>query len=372
MPRHTRFIAVIITAVLPLVGCSIPGGTPTDANPAGAYHLTNTLTIKTSQPVVSVALGRLRGQDVIVSGTDNCTIQVWDAKGDPVGEPLNTPVDEDGHSFVSVAIGHLNGKDVIVAGCDDWVRIWDAGLHLAGELTDGSAPVALGRMNGRDVIVSGGSTWPDFTVRVWDADGNPIVHTPQQSDCKPIPVGPLISVAIGQLNGQDIVVSTWVCGFGPTDYPEYVLQVWDPQGHPVGPRTSGQIEAAAGQLNGKGVVAVVVEDGVQILDAPGQPAGPSIVVPTSRIGNHAVMSLVIGRFVGQDVLASVTSDGDILIWDGHRQVIAQGSTDMEEPLQSVAIGQLNSKDTVVTGSEDSADTGTSGVVRVWQITDDRA
>ncbi|MBN1173080.1 MAG: caspase family protein, partial [Micromonosporaceae bacterium] len=66
--------------------------------------------------VRSVALGRVEGRDVIVSGGDDATVWVWDAAtGTPVGEPFT------GHTgmVLSVALGRVEGRDVIVSGGQD-------------------------------------------------------------------------------------------------------------------------------------------------------------------------------------------------------------------------------------------------------------
>ena len=39
--------------------------------------------------VTSVAVGRLGGRDVIVSGSYDDTVRLWDAAGQPIGEPLD-------------------------------------------------------------------------------------------------------------------------------------------------------------------------------------------------------------------------------------------------------------------------------------------
>ena len=74
--------------------------------------------------VYAVAIGRAGDRDVIVSGSADGTVRVWDAvTGDPVGAPLA------GHdnSVNAVAIGRAGDRDVIVSGSDDGtVRVWDA------------------------------------------------------------------------------------------------------------------------------------------------------------------------------------------------------------------------------------------------------
>jgi WD40 repeat protein len=131
--------------------------------------------------VNAVAVGRLDGRDVIVSGSNDGTVRIWDGAGAPVGDPLT------GHtSWVNaVAVGRLDGRDVIVSGSyDETVRIWDgAGAPVGDPLTghtDEVNAVAVGRLDGRNVIVSG--SW-DQTVRIWDGAGRLLTHIDLLAPC---------------------------------------------------------------------------------------------------------------------------------------------------------------------------------------------
>ena len=167
-----------------------------------------------------MAIGRAGDRDIIVSGSGDGTVRVWDAvTGDPVGGPLA------GHDgwVNAVAIGRAGDRDVIVSGSDDGtVRVWDAvtgdparrpagrprrrgerggdragrgpghhrlrlrrwdgaglgrghrrsGRRPAGRPRGWVTAVAIGRAGDRDIIVSGSD---DGTVRVWDAvTGDPV------------------------------------------------------------------------------------------------------------------------------------------------------------------------------------------------------
>ena len=122
--------------------------------------------------VRAVVIGRAGDRDVIVSGSRDGTVRVWDAvTGDPVGEPLAVP-----GWVTAVAIGRAGDRDVIISATDWKVRVWDAvtGTQLgalAGHHGEVRA-VAIGRAGDRDVIVSGSE---DEAVRVWDAvTGDPV------------------------------------------------------------------------------------------------------------------------------------------------------------------------------------------------------
>jgi WD40 repeat protein len=67
-------------------------------------------------------VGEVDGRAVIVSGSGDNTVRLWDAKdGTPIGEPLT------GHEeyVSSVALGEVDGRAVIVSGSGDTtVRLW--------------------------------------------------------------------------------------------------------------------------------------------------------------------------------------------------------------------------------------------------------
>ena len=163
--------------------------------------------------VTSVAVGQVDGRAIIVSGSIDQTVRVWDAAtGNLVGAPLS------GHTgrVTSVAVGQVDGRAIIVSGSiDQTVRVWDAatgnlvGAPLSGH-TGRVTSVAVGQVDGRAIIVSGSI---DQTVRVWDAaTGNPVLaplsgHT-----------GQVTSVAVGQVDGRAIIVSGSI---------DRTVRVWD-------------------------------------------------------------------------------------------------------------------------------------------------
>jgi WD40 repeat protein len=74
--------------------------------------------------ITSVCFGEIDNRPVVVLGSKDKTIRVWDAQtGKQIGKVLR------GHTSIitSVAFGAIDGKPVVVSGSrDGTVRLWDA------------------------------------------------------------------------------------------------------------------------------------------------------------------------------------------------------------------------------------------------------
>jgi hypothetical protein len=151
-------------------------------------------------PVGAVAVAELEGRPVVVSGSDDHTVRVWDlGRGTPVGEPLT------GHrtGVRGVALTELEGRPVVVvSGWGDTVQVWDLarGRPVGVPFTTHRTGVSMvAELEGRPVVVAGG--W-DGTVQVWDlARGTP-VGEPFTGHTRGVRV-----IAVGTLNGRPVVVS---------------------------------------------------------------------------------------------------------------------------------------------------------------------
>ena len=111
------------------------------------------LSIAVGQPVLAVGLGQLDGRPVVVSGSNDATVRIWDAAtGAPVGDPFT------GHTdwVNAVGFGQLDGRPVIIsAGDDGAVRLHAVGRGKGeGELSDAGLYIDMASALGA-VAVSG-------------------------------------------------------------------------------------------------------------------------------------------------------------------------------------------------------------------------
>jgi WD40 repeat protein len=105
--------------------------------------------------VASLAIGRIGDRDVIVSGSDDHTVRMWDAaSGQPRGEPLT------GHTDLvrAVMIGRISKRDVIVsASFDHTLRVWDlaGGRSMVIDLLGAAEAVAVTEDGNRLCVAAG-------------------------------------------------------------------------------------------------------------------------------------------------------------------------------------------------------------------------
>ena len=301
-----------------------------------------------SEQVNAVAICELEGRPVVVSGSDDRTVRVWDlATGAPVGDPFT------GHNdwVRAVAVGELEGRPVVVSGSDDQtVRVWDlaTGAPVGDPFTghDGYVyAVAISELEGRPVVVSGSS---DRTVRVWDLATGAPVGDPFTGHSRAV-----TSVAVGELEGRPVVVS------GSEDAS---VRIWDlAAGGPVGDPFTGYNDwvgaVAVGELEGRPVLVFGSDAWVRVWDlATGAPVRDPF---TGH--NDWVRAVAIGELEGRPVVVSGSTDRTVRVWD-----MATGApfgdpfTGHSEDINAVAVGELEGRPVVVSGSGD-------GSVRVWDL-----
>ena len=300
--------------------------------------------------VNAVASGQIEDRPVIISGSDDGTVRVWDpTTGTPIGQPLT------GHAgpVNAVASGQIDGRTVIISGSDDGtVRVWDptTGTPAADPFTGHAGPVnavASGQADGRTVIISGSD---DGTVRVWDATTGTPIGQPLTGH-----TGYVNAVAFGQVNGQPVIIS------GSTDR---TLRIWDvttgvPAGDPFTGHTGYVNAVAFGQVNGRTVIVSGGDDGtVRVWD-------PTTGTPIGRpLTGHSgpVSAVASGQADGRTVIISGSDDGTVRIWDATTGTpIGQPLTGHADWVRAVAFGQADGRPVIISGSTDQT-------VRVWDTT----
>jgi WD40 repeat protein len=106
-------------------------------------------------------VGRVGDRDVIISGSADETVRVWDARtGQVVGPPLT------GHTgpVGAVAVGRVGDRDVIISGSGDLtVRIWDARTGQP-HILDTLDPVGAVAIDGDRLAFAAGATVASTTL----------------------------------------------------------------------------------------------------------------------------------------------------------------------------------------------------------------
>ncbi|WP_226589897.1 nSTAND1 domain-containing NTPase, partial [Microseira wollei] len=106
--------------------------------------------------------------EMIVSGSTDKTVRLWDLSGNPIGQPFF------GHEYsVNSVAFSPNGEMIVSGSADKTVRLWDLSGNPIGQPFFGheSSVNSVAFSPNGEMIVSGSA---DKTVRLWDLSGNPI------------------------------------------------------------------------------------------------------------------------------------------------------------------------------------------------------
>lgn len=341
-------LAVVVAA---LVWANLPGTGPAPARPTGgapAPNIERTLTGHTNW-VFGLATAQLNGQPVVISGSGDNTMRVWDlATGTPVGSPFT------GHTapVSAVATAQLNGRTVVIsASWDKTVRVWDlaTGAPVGSPFTGHTGPVfavATAQLGGRTVVVSGSA---DGSVRVWDlATGTP-VGSPFTGHTTAV-----AAVTTAQLDGRPVAISA---------SNDRTVRVWDlatgtPAGSPFTGHTGLVQAVTTAQLDGRTVVISGGDDGVRVWDlATRASVGSPFTGHTKR-----VVAVTTAQLGGRTVAVSGAWDNTVQVWDlttGAR--VGSPFTGHTDFVCAVATAQVDGHPVVISGGRDTT-------VRVWDLT----
>jgi WD40 repeat protein len=289
--------------------------------------------------VTAVAIGRAGDRDVIVSGSHDKTVRVWDAV---TGDLVCTLT---GHhdAVTAVAIGRAGDRDVIVSGCDDaMVRIWDAvtGEPRAAPLSHNreKVSVAIGRAGDRDVIVSGSYA---KTVRIWDAvTGNP-VRRPVRTGFRGI-----LAVAIGRAGDRDVIVSSSL---------EVLVRVWDAVTGDLVCTLTGHHDAVTAVAIGRAGDRDVIVSGSDDTTVRVWDAVTGDLVCTLAGHDDAVTAVAIGRAGDRDVIVSGSDDTTVRVWDAVTgDPVGTPLVGHDDAVTAVAVSRIGDLDVIASGSRDRA------------------
>jgi WD40 repeat protein len=282
--------------------------------------------------VRAVAVAKLNGRPVLVSGGTDCVVRVHDLEtGTPIGQGFS-----DDSEVRAVAVAELHGRPVVITNG----RVWDleTGVPLGPPLTGDTGParaVAVSQLSGRPVVVS----CEDDHVRVWDLETRDPVAV-----VRPLTRGDsILAVAVGQVNGRPVVVSG---GWDP-------LRVWDLEtgsavGQPIA--NAGSVYAlAVAELHGRPVVVAGVDATVRIWDMEtGAPLGWPLVGPA-----EFVTTVAVAHVRGRPVVVSGSGDRMVHIWDLETGApVCQPLTGHNGSVNTVAVALLLGRPVVVSGGKD--------------------
>ncbi|MGE3288388.1 MAG: serine/threonine-protein kinase [Pseudonocardia sp.] len=323
-----------VTVVAPLLPPPEPAPPPLSAVRGSIGD--RTLTGHT-RGVAAVTTAVLGGRPVVVSGSDDATVRVWDlVTGEPVGRPLTGHTD----GVLAVAATELDGRAVVASGSSDrTVRLWDlaSGGPLGEPLTGHTHYVsALAAVPGAGLVVSGGV---DRTIRVWDLARRAPVGEPLAGH-----EGSVSALAVTSMGGLVVIVS------GSSDR---TVRVWDlATGAPVGTPMLGHARTVSAvttaELDGRPVAVTGGDDRtVRVWDlATGAPVGQPLTGHTGY-----VWAVAVTRLDGRAVIVSGGSDRTVRVWDlATGAPVGDPITGHHSSVAAVTTAELDGRAVVVAGS----------------------
>jgi WD40 repeat protein len=298
--------------------------------------------------VATLVVVELQGRTVIVSGSYDSTIRLWDLeRGEAVGFPLIAP-----SGVVSLGVAELQGRTVIVAGCyDQSIRIWDweRGETVGPPLTGHEVPTSslvVAERQGRTVIVSRSY---ESTIRLWDLERGEAVDFPL--------IAPSVVVScwgVAELQGRTVIVAGCY---------DKSIRIWDlERGNAVGPPLIGHTDnvhaLAVTQRQGRTVIVSGSDDtSIRIWDLErGNAVGPPLIGHTDN-----VRALAVAQRQGRTVIVSGSDDTSIRIWDLEQgEVVATPFSRHAAPVYALAVAERQGRTVVVSGSDDNS-------IRIWDL-----
>ncbi len=270
---------------------------------------------------------------MIVSGSTDNTVRLWNIQGDPIGQPFI------GHeAYVTSVAFSPDGQVIVSSSCDRTVRLWDIqGNPIAQPFQghqDGIISVAFSP-NGQ-MIVSGSL---DNTVRLWDLQGNLVAPPFQGHDYH------VWSVAFSP-DGQMIVSGS----------KDDTVRLWNIQGNLIGQPFRGHegfVNSVAFSPDGRKIISASNDKTVRLWDINGRPIGQPFR------GHEGFVNSVAFSLDGEKIVSS-SDDKTIRLWDIQGNPIGQPFRGHQDVVKSVAFSPDGQR--IVSGSKDKT-------VRLWDSQD---
>ncbi|MGY8704596.1 WD40 repeat domain-containing protein [Bradyrhizobium sp. 18BD] len=169
-----------------------------------------------SGAVTAVALGSIDGRAVVVSGSADKSVCLWDVNTELANQrqresstsprsPIQKRLIRHTGGVTSVALGAVEDRVLVVSGSrDKTVRLWDARTGAAiGRPLEGHegavTAVALGAVDDCAIIASGGR---DHTIRLWDARTGTAIGKPLEGHTSDV-----TSISFCVVQGRTILMS---------------------------------------------------------------------------------------------------------------------------------------------------------------------
>ncbi|WP_033026034.1 caspase family protein [Streptomyces rimosus] len=252
--------------------------------------------------VTAVAVGRLDGRAVALTGDNSGLLRLWDvAERRQIGEPVTAHVHFLRGGVTAAAIGAINGRAVALTSGKDDAKLWDLAtlrqlLHpLRGHVGWIEDSALADRPDGPMAVTVG----LDRTARIWDltADQPPADH-----------VQFVRTLSFAEFCGRPLVL---------TGSEDGTARVWDLHtrgqvGRPLEGHAEAVTSVALGSLEGRPLAVTGGSDStVRLWDAlHGRPLGPPLEGHTNTVCCLAVT--VVG---GRATVVSGSDDGTVRIWD---------------------------------------------------------
>ncbi|MGK7905852.1 MAG: hypothetical protein AB4040_01285 [Synechococcus sp.] len=278
------------------------------------------------------SLALTQDDSIIVSGSGDGTIRLWNLDGKSFGEPFR------GHDgrVLSVAVGE-NSSSIVSGGEDGTVRLWQQDGTLIGQPFQGHEDRVLSVAISDDgsVIVSGGE---DGTVRLWHPDGRP-EGDPFLGHQKRV-----WSVAISQ-DGSTVVS-------GGADG---TVRLWRPDGSPIGDPFQGHqgiVRSVAISEDGSTIVSGGEDGSIRLWLRDGTQIGQPFQ------GHQGIVRAVA---ISQDgsTIVSGGEDSTVRLWQRDGTSIGRPFLGHQGIVRAVALSESESSFTILSGGYDAT-------IRLWQ------